>query len=59
MMAEKFNPAPHDKYAEDPKQKQKTDQEERLNDGLKETFPASDPPSHTQPPKTKAPDRKE
>ena len=59
MIAEKFNPAPHDKYAEDPKRKQNTDQEDRLNAGLEETFPASDPPSHTQPSKTKAADRKQ
>lgn len=50
MAEEKFDPAPHDKYAEDPKRKPAA-RDDRLSDGLKDTFPASDPPSHTQPSK--------
>ena len=50
-MAEKFNPAPKDKHAEDPKQAQKSDKEihDRLDKGLEGTFPASDPVSSAQP----------
>jgi len=50
-MAEKFNPAPHDKLAEDPKKAAKADMEThaRLEAGLIETFPASDPVSAAQP----------
>jgi hypothetical protein len=54
-MAEKFNPAPPDKHAADPKQAQKADKDthDKLEKGLEGTFPASDPPSSTQPRKSK------
>ena len=47
----KFDPAPHDKHAADPKQAQKADKEmrDKLDKGLDSTFPASDPLSSTQP----------
>ena len=50
-MAEKFNPAPHDKLAEDPHVAARADKEThtRLEAGLIETFPASDPVSAAQP----------
>lgn len=50
-MAEKVNLAPRDKYADDPKAAAKADREmhEKLKSGLVGTFPASDPPSITQP----------
>jgi hypothetical protein len=50
-MAEKFNPAPHDKHAADPREAATADQEmhARLEAGLIDTFPASDPLSATQP----------
>ncbi|XSC45200.1 hypothetical protein ACF1BQ_002945 [Bradyrhizobium sp. RDT10] len=50
-MAEKFNPAAHDKHAEDPRKAQKADREisEKLEAGLVDTFPASDPVSVAQP----------
>jgi hypothetical protein len=50
-MAEKFDPAPHDKLAEDPHKAARADMEthERLETGLIETFPASDPVSAAQP----------
>jgi hypothetical protein len=52
-MAEKFNPAPTDKHAADPKQATHRDkkQDEELEKGLKDSFPASDPVSSTQPSK--------
>jgi hypothetical protein len=55
VMAEKFNPAPADKHAADPKQAQKSDKEmhDKLDKGLEGTFPASDPVSSVQPGKTK------
>jgi hypothetical protein len=54
-MTDKFNPAPHDKHATDPKQAQKADKEisKDLDKGLEETFPASDPVSSAQPAKSK------
>jgi hypothetical protein len=54
-MAEKFNPAPQDKHAADPKKAQKADKEmhDKLDRGLEGTFPASDPVSSAQPAKTK------
>ena len=57
-MTEKFNPAPPDKHAADPKQAVKADraQHDRLDTGLEGSFPASDPPSSTQPARS-APDR--
>jgi hypothetical protein len=50
-MAEKFNPAPHDKHADDPRDAQLADAEihARLEAGLIDSFPASDPVSDTQP----------
>ena len=57
-MAEKFNPAPHDPHAVDPDEAARADAEmhARLEAGLIDTFPASDPVSAAQPAKTK-PDR--
>jgi hypothetical protein len=59
-MAEKLDPAPADKHAADPKEASKPDKksDDKLEMGLEETFPASDPVSCTQPAKSK-PDRKE
>jgi hypothetical protein len=50
-MAQKFNPAAHDKHAEDPREALKADREthEKLEAGLVDTFPASDPVSAAQP----------
>ena len=50
-MAEKFDPAPHDKHAEDPREATRLDHETRakLDAGLRDTFPASDPVSVAQP----------
>jgi hypothetical protein len=55
-MAEKFNPAPHDKHAEDPREALRADREthEKLEKGLVDTFPASDPVSAAQPAPSKA-----
>jgi hypothetical protein len=50
-MAEKFNPAAHDKHAANPREAALADQEmhARLEAGLVDSFPASDPVSATQP----------
>jgi hypothetical protein len=50
-MAEKFNPAAHDKHAADPREAARADHEThaRLEAGLIGSFPASDPISATQP----------
>jgi hypothetical protein len=50
-MSGKFNPAPLDKRAADPKVAAKADKATHndLQKGLKESFPASDPLSATQP----------
>jgi hypothetical protein len=50
-MAEKFNPAPRDKYAADPQDALEADREvhARLETGLMDSFPASDPVSAAQP----------
>jgi hypothetical protein len=50
-MAEKFNPAPHDKHAESPHEAAKADRDmhHRLEAGLVDSFPASDPVSVAQP----------
>jgi hypothetical protein len=50
-MVQKFNPAPRDKLAEDPRKAGRADREihEKLEAGLVETFPASDPVSVAQP----------
>jgi len=55
MAEKKFNPAPHDKHAIDPQEAAKADADmhARLEAGLIETFPASDPVSAAQPAKTK------
>jgi hypothetical protein len=53
VMAQKFDPAPTDNHAADPKQAQKADKQKpsKLDRGLEDTFPASDPVSSTQPTK--------
>ncbi len=50
-MAEKFDPAPHDKYAADPRDAAAADPDlhARLEAGLIDSFPASDPVSAAQP----------
>jgi hypothetical protein len=50
-MAEKFDPAPHDKHAADPRAEALADAEmhARLKAGLIDSFPASDSVSATQP----------
>ena len=50
-MAEKFDPAPHDKHATNPHETALADQEThaRLEAGLIDSFPASDPVSMAQP----------
>lgn len=54
-MAEKFNPAPRDKHAADPREAERLDRElhAKLETGLIDTFPASDPVSAAQPAPTK------
>lgn len=54
-MAEKFDPAPYDKYAVGVKEAAKADHKthEELKTGLIDSFPASDPVSAAQPAKTK------
>jgi hypothetical protein len=54
-MAEKFNPAPHDPHAADPKEAARADAEmhARLEAGLIDTFQASDPVSAAQPAPTR------
>ncbi|WP_167406726.1 hypothetical protein [Bradyrhizobium forestalis] len=53
-MAERFNPAPHDKHAVDPREARAADRNTRLDAGLEDTFPASDPVSAAQPTPSKA-----
>lgn len=55
-MAEKFNPAPHDKHAADPREAALADREmhTKLEAGLIDSFPASDPVSAVQPAPSKA-----
>lgn len=50
-MAEKFDPAAHDKHADTPRRAEAADRDKhgRLKEGLKDSFPASDPVSATQP----------
>lgn len=50
-MAEKFNPAAHDKHAADPRKAALADRKihAELEVGLIDTFPASDPVSAVQP----------
>ena len=59
-MAQKFDPAPPDKLAVDPKKAALADADthERLEAGLVDTFPASDPVSAAQPAPSK-PDAKD
>lgn len=54
-MAEQFDPAPYDKHAVHPMVALKADREAHagLEAGLVDSFPASDPPSATQPAKSK------
>ncbi|WP_257166122.1 hypothetical protein [Bradyrhizobium sp. SRS-191] len=54
-MAEKFNPAPHDKHAVDPREAVRLDREAKtqLDKGLMDTFPASDPVAMQQPSTTR------
>ncbi|BAL78488.1 hypothetical protein [Bradyrhizobium cosmicum] len=52
-MAEKFDPAPADKHADPARKDRRVDKaDDALEKGLKDSFPASDPPSSTQPGKT-------
>jgi hypothetical protein len=55
-LAEKFDPAPHDKHAANPMAALAADREAhaKLETGLMDSFPASDPPSATQPAKSKS-----
>ena len=55
MAEKKFDPAPHDKHAVKPEEAARADAEmhARLEAGLVDTFPASDPVSAAQPAKTK------
>jgi hypothetical protein len=50
-MAEKFDPAAHDKHAANPREAALADREmhKQLQEGLLDTFPASDPVSVAQP----------
>jgi hypothetical protein len=56
IMAGKFDPAPRDKHAADPREAVKADRDAhaKLEAGLVDTFPASDPVSATQPTPSKA-----
>ena len=55
-MAEKFDPAAHDKHAENPRDALLADREMhgKLDAGLVGSFPASDPVSAAQPARSKA-----
>jgi hypothetical protein len=50
-MAQKFDPAAHDKHAANPREAALADREihEKLEAGLMDSFPASDPVSAAQP----------
>jgi len=50
-MAQKFDPAPHDKHAADPREAALADRDmhHKLEAGLVGSFPASDPVSAAQP----------
>lgn len=54
-MDDKFDPAPHDKHAENPHAAAREDRraKKELDKGLRDTFQASDPVSATQPSTTK------
>jgi hypothetical protein len=55
MADKKFDPAPHDRHAADPAEATRADADmhARLEAGLVDTFPASDPVSAAQPAKSK------
>jgi hypothetical protein len=55
-MVEKFDPAAHDKHAADPREAATADRDThaKLEAGLVDSFPASDPVSATQPSPSKA-----
>lgn len=55
-MAQTFNPAPHDKHADDLHEAIAADREThaKLETGLIDTFPASDPVAAAQPTPSKA-----
>ena len=55
-MAEKFDPAPHDRHAADPREAAAADRDmhARLEAGLIDSFPASDPVSAAQPSPSRA-----
>jgi hypothetical protein len=53
-MAQTFNPAPHDKHAKDLGEALAADRHAKLDTGLEDSFPASDPVSATQPTPSKA-----
>ena len=55
-MAEKFNPAAHDKHAANPREAARADRKmhEDLEAGLVDSFPASDPVSAAQPAPSKS-----
>ena len=60
-MAEKFDPAAHDKHAANPREAAAADRDihARLEAGLIDSFPASDPVSAAQPSPSKADGRRE
>jgi hypothetical protein len=60
-MVEKFNPAPHDKHAADPREAARADREthNKLDAGLIGSFPASDPVSAAQPARSKHDDNRD
>jgi len=53
-MAQTFNPAPHDKHADNLHEALAAARHAKLDTGLEDTFPASDPVSATQPTPSKA-----
>jgi hypothetical protein len=55
-MAEKFDPAAHDKHAADPREAARADRDthSKLEAGLVDSVPASDPVSAAQPSPSKA-----
>lgn len=53
-MARTFNPAPHDKHADNLREALAADRHAKLDTGLEDTFPASDPVSAVQPTPSKA-----
>lgn len=53
-MAQTFNPAPHDKHADDLRDALTADRHAGLDAALEDSFPASDPVSAAQPTPSKA-----